>query len=100
MSVVSIAPDDLDQVEDLPVARALGNLAQIHQLPRVEHVYRVDRHDGHTIVLIAIPADAAEQWRAALAAPHFQPRQHPTSVQHLTEVFWFGAIVRLSYTTV
>lgn len=98
--VVSIAPDDLDHVEDLPVARAITNLAHVHQLPRLEHVCRVTRHDGHTVVVLAVPEYAAEQWRAALGAPPFAEKNHPTSVQHLTErSCWFGATVRLSYST-
>lgn len=97
--VVSIAPDDLDHVEDLPAAKAIGNLAHVHQLPRLEHVYRVDAYDGRTVVLVAVPQAAAECWRAALGAPPFSARSHPTSRQHTTEVFWFGATVRLSYST-
>lgn len=98
--VVSIAPDDLDAVEDLPAARALSNLAAVHQLPRLEHVYRVARHDGHTIVLLAVPHGAAEQWRAALGAPPFTEARHPHSSQWRTErSCWFGATVRLSYST-
>lgn len=98
--VVSIAPDDLDHVEDLPVAQAIGNLAHVHHLPRLEHVYRITKDDGRTVVLIAVPEAAAEAWRAALGAPPFTARTHPTSRQFTTErSCWFGATVRLSYST-
>jgi hypothetical protein len=98
--VVSIDVDDLDAVEDLPAAKALSNLAAVHQLPRLEHIYRVDRHDGHTIVQLAVPLAAAEQWRAALGAPPFDETRHPHSSQWRTErSCWFGATIRLSYST-
>lgn len=98
--VVSIAPDDLDTVEDLPAAKALANLAAVHQLPRLEHVYRVERRDGRTIVQIALSELAAEAWRSALGAPPYERIQHPTSAQWRTERrCWFGATVRLSYST-
>lgn len=98
--VVSIAPDDLDSVEDLPAARALSNLAAVHQLPRLEHIYRVERHDGHTVVLLALSPLAAEAWRSALGAPPYAETRHPSSSQWKTErACWFGATVRLSYST-
>lgn len=99
--VVSVPVDDLDQVHDLPAAQALANLAHIHQLPRLEHVYRVNRHDGHTVVMIALPdAHVADAWRAALGAPPYVEKRHPLSSQWTTErTCWFGATVRLIYAT-
>jgi hypothetical protein len=98
--VVTIPVDDLDTVEDLPAAQAIANLAAVHQLPRLEHIYRADRHDGHTVILLAVSPLAAEAWRAALGAPPFTETRHPTSSQWTTRRdFWFGSTVRLTYST-
>lgn len=99
-AVVSISPDDLDAAEGCAATKALSNLAAIHQLPRLQHVYLVNRpDDGRQIVNVAVPAAVAEVWRAALGAPAFSARTLPTYAAHSTEVFWFGATIRLSYST-
>lgn len=97
-AMLSLTPEDLETL-DCPVTKALANLAAIHRLPRLEHAYLIERTDGRTVVNLALPEIAAEPWRRALAAAPFTPihRQHYS--QHTTEVFWFGATVRLSYTT-
>lgn len=100
MTVVSINPSDLDDVETVPAAKALGNLRDVHGLPELAGVCVAHREDGATVVVAAVVGEAAaELWRAALAAPKFSERRYPTSSQHITEVIWFGALVRLSFST-
>lgn len=98
-AVVTISPEGLD-AEVCPAVKSLGNLAGVHRLPRLEHISLVDRDDGRTVVFIVVPEIAADQWRQAIGAPAFTPHHRQNYTQHTTErSCWFGATVRLSYTS-
>lgn len=96
-ALVSISPDDLDKPEACPVARALAHLAAVHQLPALRHL--TVSTDARPFAAVTVTESAAELWRAALAAPRFSPAINGPVIHHTTEVFWFGAVVQLSYTT-
>ena len=90
---------DLDESghETFPVFNALRGLAAIHMLPKTQRVHQVPRQGGRPLVSIQVPPADGETWREALAAPPFEPQSQPLGVQYTTEVFWFGATVRLCY---
>lgn len=94
---VSLDLEDDPGHETFPVFNALRGLAMVHQLPKTERVHQIQRHDGRTLVYIQIPADGGEAWRAALGAPEFTETPAPLGMQYITERFWFGATIRLSY---
>lgn len=94
---VTLDLEDGDGVETFPVFNALRGLAAIHMLPKVQRIHYIRRHDGRTLVFVQVAATDGDAWRAALAAPPFEPSQQPLGIQYLTEVFWFGATVRLCY---
>jgi hypothetical protein len=98
MTLVTISPDDLDKAERIPAAQALAGLAQVHQLPRLDHVIAT-QVDGRTVLNIAVPEAIAEQWRAALGAAPFTAVPQPEHTQHKTSVFWCLATVNLTYAT-
>ena len=99
-TVISVKPDDLDKVEGCPAAVALANLAEVHRIP-IEHAYLATTHaaDDPNTLVVTVSHESAEAWRAALGAPSFTAKETAYSTQRTTEVFWFGAKVRLSYST-
>lgn len=83
--------------ETFPVFNALRGLALVHQLPKTQRVHQIQRHDGRVLVFIQVSAADGDVWRAALGAPAFSPQAQPLGTQYTTERYWFGALVRLSY---
>lgn len=91
MSVVSIAPPEADRC---PIGSALKNLAKLEDLPPFTHLYQ-----SNQTALVAVPEADAEGWRRALGAGPFLPDMAEHTITWRTEVFWFGAKVKLVYVT-
>jgi hypothetical protein len=99
MTITHVHLDDLDEAAATPAATALANLRDVHNLPAP---YAVVEASGGALgdrstVVVSVPPAAAEDWRAALAAPAFARVDDPTTVKFSTVVMWFGTKIQLTF---